>query len=239
VGGVGIAIPGGSWRSWVSRCQGTRPEPLTSTTLVGSATRKSEACANSATPQLIKPFARGRDVERWVLALQDQWLIFTRRGCDIRRYPAIHEHLKRFKKQLIPGVPAGDFTVYVLSLLNSPLSEGYARRVFVEKQSGWYEVQSEGLETFPIPSAPMEQREWCEGLAEALIWLHRRAIGTKVSNVPVASMCAFFEQWLNGLVYELFFPDELHGRKLMLFEETARLNPPDLSTIPDPRRERL
>lgn len=43
-------------------------------------------------------------------------------------------------------------------------------------------------------------------------------------------MCAYFEQWLNGLVYELFFPDELHGRKLTLFAETAYLNPPDLST---------
>jgi len=46
-------------------------------------------------------------------------------------------------------------------------------------------------------------------------------------------MQAYFEQWLDGLVYELFFPDELHGRKLTLFEETARLNPPDLSTIPE------
>jgi len=44
-------------------------------------------------------------------------------------------------------------------------------------------------------------------------------------------MAACFEQWLNGLVYELFFPDELHARNLKLFDETARLNPPDLATI--------
>jgi hypothetical protein len=49
-------------------------------------------------------------------------------------------------------------------------------------------------------------------------------------------MRAYFEQWLNGLVCELFFPDELHSRQLMLFAETARLNPPDLSTIPDPQK---
>jgi len=44
------------------------------------------------------------------------------------------------------------------------------------------------------------------------------------------------EQWLNGLVYELFFPDELHARNLKLFDETARLNPPDLAQVPDPRK---
>jgi adenine-specific DNA-methyltransferase len=85
----------------------------------------------------------------------------------------------------------------------------------------------------PIPAASTDQQRWCERLAEALIWLHGRATVKKASNVPVASMCAFFEQWLNALVYELFFPDELHGRKLTLFAETTRLSPPNLSTISD------
>ena len=30
------------------------------------------------------------------------WLIFTRRSIDIKKYPAIHEHLKQFKTQLEP-----------------------------------------------------------------------------------------------------------------------------------------
>jgi len=33
------------------------------------------------------------------------------------------------------------------------------------------------------------------------------------------------------LVFELFFPGELHARKLKLFDETARLNPPDLAAV--------
>lgn len=31
----------------------------------------------------------------------------SRRGCDIRKYPAIQDHLKQFKKRLMPGVPGG------------------------------------------------------------------------------------------------------------------------------------
>lgn len=44
-------------------------------------------------------------------------------------------------------------------------------------------------------------------------------------------MIAYLEQWLNGLVYELFFPEELKARKLTLFDTTAKLNPPDLSKV--------
>jgi hypothetical protein len=46
-------------------------------------------------------------------------------------------------------------------------------------------------------------------------------------------MIEYFEQWLNGLVYELFFRDDLHARKLKLFDETAKLNPPELGKLPE------
>ena len=57
-------------------------------------------------------------------------------------------------------------------------------------------------------------------------WLAR-----DLGNMPVGSedtpalMMSYFEQLLNGLVYELFFPDELHVHKLFLFDyiEKARL----------------
>ncbi len=49
-------------------------------------------------------------------------------------------------------------------------------------------------------------------------------------------MSPFFERCLDGLVYELFFPDELHARGLKLFAETARLNPPDLAAVPEQRK---
>ena len=46
-------------------------------------------------------------------------------------------------------------------------------------------------------------------------------------------MIGHFESWLNGLVYELYFPDELHERKLRLFDMTARLVPPDQTKLLD------
>jgi len=46
----------------------------------------------------------------------------------------------------------------ILALLNSKLFEFYARRTFAGKQNGYYEVQPEGLEAFPIPPATDAQK---------------------------------------------------------------------------------
>ncbi|MBI3990404.1 MAG: N-6 DNA methylase [candidate division NC10 bacterium] len=56
---------------------------------------------NSA--EIIKPFLRGRDIKRWRVDYQNLYLIFTRRGIDIERYPAIKRHLEQYKERLIPG----------------------------------------------------------------------------------------------------------------------------------------
>jgi adenine-specific DNA-methyltransferase len=46
----------------------------------------------------------------------------------------------------------------LLALLNSKLFEFYARRTFAGKQNGYFEVQPEGLEAFPIPPATDAQQ---------------------------------------------------------------------------------
>ena len=75
--------------------------------VVDRATRDQLIAEDKSSAEILKPFLRGRDVKRWSVAPQDMWLIFTRRGIDIKKYPAIHEHLKPFRKQLTPGVPGG------------------------------------------------------------------------------------------------------------------------------------
>ncbi|MBC8042085.1 MAG: restriction endonuclease subunit R, partial [Rhizobacter sp.] len=51
---------------------------------------------------LIKPFLAGRDIKRYAPPESDKFLIFTRRGTDIKKYPAIEKHLLQFKAQLTP-----------------------------------------------------------------------------------------------------------------------------------------
>ncbi|NJL04328.1 MAG: N-6 DNA methylase [Chloroflexaceae bacterium] len=75
--------------------------------VVDQATRDALIAAHPSSAELLKPFLRGRDVKRWAVHDPKLWLIFTRRGVDINKYPAIYEHLKQFKDRLMPGVAGG------------------------------------------------------------------------------------------------------------------------------------
>ena len=89
------------------------------------------------------------------------------------------------------------------------------------------------MKEIPVPEASPDQQQSCEQLSAALQWLHRREIAEKATDFPVSLMVAYFEQWLNGLVYELFFAGELHANNIHLFEETAKPEntPPDLAKV--------
>lgn len=55
--------------------------------------------------ELFQPFLRGRDLDRWIPREATQTLIFSRRGTDLDRYPAIRRHLESFRARLEPRPP--------------------------------------------------------------------------------------------------------------------------------------
>lgn len=261
--------------------------------VIDGETRRRLIAEDKSSAKVTKPFARGRDVERWVLDSQDQWLLFTRRGMDIKQYPAVLRHLKSFKQQLLPGVSGGrkpgsyewfeiqdniaywrhferakivstkvsirptfaydesgsylgntayffaveDGGLYLLALLNSNVFQAYAKRTFVEKQNGWYEVQPEGLESFPIPLGEANQREACELLVSYVIWLTRNVDERGTANESRDTLMRnYFEQLLNGLAYELYFPDDLHAHGLQIFDLVKQAQLPQLHSIAEAQR---
>lgn len=112
---------------------------------------------------------------------------------------------------------------FVISILNSSVTWWIAQQTFPSKQGGFYEFKPSYISKLPIPAATQDQKRLCESLSSILIFFHR----PEALTIPNRSlMVSFFEQWLNGLVYELFFPGELHARKLHLFDTTAALDLP-------------
>ncbi|MBN1576394.1 MAG: DUF559 domain-containing protein [Chitinispirillaceae bacterium] len=75
--------------------------------VIDAETRERLIREDGKSEEVIKPFLRGRDVKRWRVEYANLFLIFTRHGIDIDRYPAIKKYLHRFKKQLMPGGPNG------------------------------------------------------------------------------------------------------------------------------------
>ncbi len=58
--------------------------------------------------EIIRPLAVGKDIRRWIVVNRDRWLIVTKIGVDISRYPAVMRHLDKYKKLLISRGDQGD-----------------------------------------------------------------------------------------------------------------------------------
>jgi hypothetical protein len=70
--------------------------------VIDADTRNRLIAEDPKSAELIKPFLVGRDVKRYQTPDGGKYLIFTRRGIDIKRYPAIERYLSQFKEQLMP-----------------------------------------------------------------------------------------------------------------------------------------
>jgi adenine-specific DNA-methyltransferase len=116
-----------------------------------------------------------------------------------------------------PSIP------FTLAILNSQISMWLTQQEFASKQGGYFEFKPMYVSKLPIPNTSTLQQQSCEALSHALIHLHLFE-GTPIRNGSL--MTTFFEQWLNGLVYELFFPGELHARNIRLFDFTETVNFP-------------
>ena len=71
----------------------------------------------------------------------------------------------------------------------------YAKKVFVEKQAGWFEVQPNALEAFPIPDVPAEQRKPVERLVKRILSAKKQDAGADVSAL---------EREVDEVVYGLY-----------------------------------
>lgn len=56
--------------------------------------------ADPKSTEIIKPFVVGRDIAKWRIDYKDRWLIVTKIGVPIARYPAIFEHLTQWQPEL-------------------------------------------------------------------------------------------------------------------------------------------
>lgn len=52
--------------------------------------------------EIVKPFLVGRDIKRYSNPINTKYLIFTRRGIEIKKYQAILSYLEEFRSQLTP-----------------------------------------------------------------------------------------------------------------------------------------
>ena len=69
---------------------------------IDEATKNMLISEDSKNSEIIKPIFRGRDIVKFRAIYGNRWMIFTRKGIDISRYPTIEKYLFRYFEQLRP-----------------------------------------------------------------------------------------------------------------------------------------
>lgn len=87
--------------------------------------------------------------------------------------------------------------------INPPISAWFASQKFASKQGGFFDFEPRYSRQLPIPNASTDQIRILDGV---------------VAAIEKGAMKSEFERLLNGLVYELFFPANLHANKIYLFD---------------------
>ncbi|MDP3926323.1 MAG: TaqI-like C-terminal specificity domain-containing protein [Hydrogenophaga sp.] len=95
---------------------------------------------------------------------------------------------------------------WLLGVLNSTTCEWFYDQISTRMQGGYLRAFSDKMKALPIPTADSEQREIIESCVDA---------------VRLGVSKAEYERLLNGLVYELFFFDDLQARNIRLFEAST------------------
>lgn len=76
--------------------------------VIDGARRAELIAADPKSEEIIVPLVRGKDIKRYRVDWKDLWLIFTRRGTDIEKYPAIKDHLSAYRDRLTPKKKSTD-----------------------------------------------------------------------------------------------------------------------------------
>ena len=105
------------------------------------------------------------------------------------------------------------FNHYLLAALNSKLLDWYFRLIGVERDGGYYEYKPMFVERLPIPKIAADEQRPFIRLVDYIIYLKQKSCtdGNNLSHARDYLMVKYFEQIIDGLVYELYLTDELHS----------------------------
>lgn len=239
---------------------------------------------DSASKEIIYPILRGRDIGKYEYKHNDVWVIFTKRGILIDKYPAVKEFLNNFyedlkpketkqeKKGRKPGpykwyeiqdnvayykdflkpkitwielsdkpqlafdedgffvdatcfVMTGQHIKYLLSILNSKLSDWYFNFNTTSSGMGTNRWKKAYVENIPIPEIPKPEMQPFEILVDYVTFIKKYE--DRISPyTPNDHIAANFEELIDACVYELYFKEHMEEKEITVIKEVSELLQP-------------
>lgn len=103
---------------------------------------------------------------------------------------------------------AGGSEKFFLGLLNSKVLWFFLSATGYVLRGGYYTFKTDYLKPFPIPNSTLEHQRLIETLVGYVLALKREAAELADPPSLLVVMAAWFEQLIDALVYELYFPEE-------------------------------
>lgn len=125
----------------------------------------------------------------------------------------------------------------LLGILNSSPADFFLKKISTPFANGYFAYNRQFIEQIPIPAVAKTHAPTIECLVATLLTLQEslsEASASQTTRDPL--MVAYLEQVLNGLVYELYFPEELHAAGLHLFDLVASADLPDVTALAEKDR---
>ena len=228
--------------------------------VVDKATRDKLIAAHPSSADILKPFLHGQDLRRWHVDTPHQWLIFTHRGIAINDYPAILQHLEKYRESLSKRKGKQEWYELPASLGNADrfaqpklvCPDTYNHQTFAVDTAGYYygntsylipteetwlcgllnsrtvewfysqvsnqltidplRARSGYIQQIPIPDLTSTQKALIAKLVDYLIYLQQQpTINSKdLAHARDHIMLGYYERIIDGLVYEVYLPEDLH-----------------------------
>lgn len=136
---------------------------------------------------------------------------------------------------MLPEAP-----VWLVGVLNSPVAGFFLHRSTGVPKGGFLALQWPVFSPLPIAEPNKKQAELLTQLVQlAMLLTDLVPVGERPDHPRDPLMRNYYEELLNGLVYELYLPEELHAAGLWMFERLGTAGLPDLEALPKAPAARL
>lgn len=123
--------------------------------------------------------------------------------------------------------------LYFLGLLNSKVIWYFLTVTGNVMRGGYLRFKTEYLRPFPIPDSSSEHQKLIETLAGYVLALKREASSATEPTNQHAVMVSWFEQLIDALAYELYFPEEFSNPETRVSDALSTVSLPLAATLGD------
>lgn len=197
--------------------------------VINEAQRAELIRADGGSAEIIRPWLRGQDVQRWSPDWAGLYIIFANRGVDIDRYPAIRDHLEQFRPLLEKRATSALHPWYELQQPQEGIFWAFerpkviwpdiARQMrFAWDDDGYYS----GNTTYFIPNVP----KWTVAIMNSLVFEFMMCMSTNTVR-------GGFSRLFSGVLSELPVPeiDDTLAKQLERIVDDCRAGNPESDEI--------